>query len=113
MRFFTPGGGSVWRSIDYDVRDGRLWRWITTEYIYPDDSTFYWLNEHIHMYTAEFEPDGTGYVEFREKSRSDVDVARMTEAPVSGFWTDWPQFGNWDLLADPDYGLPPGGMPGR
>lgn len=62
------------------------------------------------MYTAEFEPDGNGYIEFKERSRRDVDVARMSEAPVSAFWMDWPEFGDWGRLADPDYGLPPGGI---
>ncbi|MBO3095619.1 hypothetical protein [Cellulomonas dongxiuzhuiae] len=113
VRFFTPGGGSIWRSTDYDAREGRLWRWITTEYVYPDDDTFHRQSESTHKYTAKFEPDGTGFVEFTDRSKPTVDVARMTEAPVSGFWMDWPQFGQWDLLADPDYGLPPGGMPGR
>lgn len=90
-----------------------MWRWITTEYVYPDDEAFHPEFESTHMYTARFEPDGTGSIEFREESQQTVDVARMTEAPVSGFWMDWPQFGEWDQLADPDHGLPPGGMPGR
>lgn len=113
VQFFTPGGGSIWRSTDYGAREGRLWRWVTTEYAYADDDAFHRRNEAVHKYTAKFEPDGTGFVEFKDKSKPTVDVARMSEAPVSGFWMDWPEFGHWDLLADPDYGLPPGGMPGR
>ena len=113
VRFFTPGGGSIWRSTDYDAREGRLWRWITRGYVYANDDTYHWQNQSTHMYTARFEPDGTGSVEFKDKAKPTVEVARMTEAPVSGFWMDWPQFGEWGLLADPDYGLPDGGMPGR
>lgn len=110
VRFFTPGG-SIWRSTDYDAREGRLWRWITTEYAYADDDSFHRQNESVHMYRAKFEPDGSGFVEFTDVAISTVEVARMTEAPVSGFWMDWPEFGEWDLLADPDYGVPPGGLP--
>lgn len=111
VRFFTPGGGSIWRSTDYDARAGRLWRWSTTEYVYADDEIFHRQSESTHKYTAQFEPDGTGFVEFTDRGKPTVDVARMTEAPVSGFWMDWPEFGEWDLLADPDYGLPHGGIP--
>lgn len=106
-RFFTPNGGSIEQSTDYDDRDGRLWRWITVRYLYPDDSRFYREFESVAMYTAEFEPDGTGHIDFEEKSKDTVDRARMTDAPVSGFWLDWPRFGQWEDLADRDYGVPP------
>jgi hypothetical protein len=105
--FFTPGGGSVEQSTDYDDRDGRLWRWITVRYVYPDDTRFHREFDSVAMYTAEFEPDGTGYVDFTEKSKDTVDRARMTDAPVSGFWLDWPEFGRWQDLTDRDYGVPP------
>ncbi len=106
-RFFTPGGGSIEQSTDYDARDGRLWRWITRRYVYPDDSRFYSRSECVAMYTAEFQPDGTGVIDFEEQAKDTVDRARMTDAPVSGFWLDRPEFGHWHDLADRDYGVPP------
>jgi hypothetical protein len=106
-RFFTPGGGSIEQTTDYDDRDGRLWRWITRRYLYPDDARFYGQSESVAMYTAEFDPDGTGYIDFTEKGKPAVDRARMTDAPVSDFWLEWPEFGRWDDLADRDYGVPP------
>lgn len=105
VRFFTPGSGSISREVDYDDRDGRLWRWITVEYTYPDDERFYRLGQSVRFDTAKLEPDGTGYVDFNDKSKETVDRARLTDAPVSGFWLDWPEFGQWDDLANPDYGL--------
>lgn len=111
VRFFTPGGGSIWREVDYDAREGRLWRWNTVEYVYPDDEHFYGQNKSTRIDIAKFEPDGTGYVDFNDKSKPTVDRARMTDAPVAGFWLDWPEFGHWQDLANPDYGLPPAGSP--
>jgi hypothetical protein len=106
VRFFTPAG-SIWRSTDYDVIDGRLWRWISRDYTYPDDARRYWRSESTFQIASQFRPDGTGTVDFIDHSKPDVDRARLTEAPVSGFWMDRPVFGQWDQLADPDYGIPP------
>lgn len=105
VQFFTPRGGSVWRTVDYDARDERLWRWITAEYTYADDDRFHPEFESVQTYTAKLEPDGTGYVDFNDKSKATVDRARLTDAPVAGFWLDWPEFGHWEDLANPDYGL--------
>ena len=66
VRFFTPGG-SVWRSTDYDVIDGRLWRWISVTYVYPDQENRYYEFQTLRKITEEFRPDGTGTVEFDEK----------------------------------------------
>ena len=107
VQFFTPGGGSIRRLIDYDARDGRLWRWITIDYVYPDDETFHEQFECRTMYTSSFEPDGTGTVDIDDKAKPMVDRARLTDAPVAGFWMGWPEFGHWDQLADPEYGVPP------
>jgi len=105
-QFFTPAG-SIWRSTDYDVVDGRLWRWISDDYTYPDDARRYVEFESTGHITATFRPDGTGTIDFIDHSKPDVDRARLTEAPVAGFWMDRPVFGQWDQLADPDYGIPP------
>lgn len=105
VRFYTRGGGSIWRSVDYDDRDGRLWRWTTTEYVHPDDERFYRQDQATRIAIAKLEPDGTGYVDFNDKSKATVDRARLTDAPVAGFWLDWPEFGHWEDLANPDYGL--------
>ena len=59
----------------------------------------------MQTYTAKLEPDGTGYVDLSDKSKATVDRARLTDAPVSGFWLDWPEFGHWEDLTNPDHGL--------
>lgn len=106
-RFFTPRGGSIEQSTDDDARDGRLWRWITRRYAYPDDVRFYSRSECVALYTAELQPDGTGFIDVKEKTKNTVDRARTTDAPVSGFWLDRPEFGHCRDLADPDDGVPP------
>ncbi len=98
--------GSVWRLIDYDARDGRLWRWKTVDYTYASDDRYYALNAPTQVITSKFEPDGTGYIDFDDKSKEVVDRARFESAPmVANFWMDWPEFGQWNGLTDPDYGF--------
>lgn len=103
VRFYTPGG-SIRRTITYDLRDGRYWRWTTTDYTYPDDTRAYRLGDAVSRVTSMFEPDGTGTVDLpRENER-----ATLEDAPVHGFWMDRPRFGHWDDLVDPEYGIPSG-----
>ena len=105
-QFFTPAG-SIWRSTDYDLIEGRLWRWITRDYTYPDDTRRYDQDESTMMIESAFRPDGTGTVDLDDPAKPDVDRAHLEDAPVSGFWMDRPAFGHWDQLADPEYGIPP------
>ena len=105
VQFFTPGG-SVSQSTDYDSINGRLWRWISRTFVYPDPDTRYLRSQCTSMITAEFRPDGTGKVQIDEGGEA-VPTARLTAAPVEGFWLDRPQFGDWSDLTNPDYGRPP------
>lgn len=105
VQFYTDAG-SIWRLIDYDVIDGRLWRWITADYIYPDDDRRHNFRDATQMVTSEFRPDGTGTIDIDDKSQPEVARARLTDAPVNGFWLDWPTFGDWEHLNDPEYGIP-------
>ena len=105
VQFFTPGG-SVWQLTDYDSIDGRLWRWITDTFVYPDQEAFYIQPQAVTKITAKFRPDGTGTVSFDERDGM-VNTARMTGSPVEGFWLDRPRFGDWADLTNPDYGRPP------
>ncbi len=106
VRFFTPGG-SNWRTTDYDVIDGRLWRWICWTYVYPDQDTRYRLTQATRVIKEEFLPDRTGSVQFDERDGL-LHKATFTDAPVDGFWLERPAFGDWTDLANPDYGVPTG-----
>ncbi|WP_182113858.1 MULTISPECIES: hypothetical protein [unclassified Actinotalea] len=105
VQFFTPGG-AVWRQIDYDDIDGRLWRWICITYVYPDDQTRYMRLQATRILTEEFRPDGTGRVKDDSKLEPNVDAYTLTNAPVGAFWMDRPDFGNWEGLTNPEYGVP-------
>lgn len=100
------GHGTILQIIDYDIRGDRLWRWTTTMYTYPSTDRFFRQTAAVARVTSQFEPDGTGVVEFDDTSDSQVRVARMSDAPVDGFWADWPVFGEWEPLTDPNYGAP-------
>ena len=105
VQFFTPGG-SVQRSTDYDVINGRLWRWISRTFVYPDPDNRYMRSQAVRKITEKFRPDGTGTVEFDEKDDGILHTARLTGAPVNGFWLDRPEFGDWSNLTNPEYGVP-------
>ena len=104
-QFFTPSR-SLWRLIDYNNIDGRLWRWITLDYSYPDDSRRYSQFECTALYTSVFNPDGTGVVKINDKSAPEISQTTVSDAPVDGFWLDFPQFGDWANLSNPEYGIP-------
>lgn len=106
--FFTPAG-TLYRQIDYIERDGRLWRETTLDYRYPDDENFY-LNglESLGHTIARFQPDGSGTVLYVESGNPVGEELQLRDAPVSGFWLDRPEFGDWSQLSDPTYGVPIG-----
>jgi hypothetical protein len=111
VQFYTDAG-STWRLIDYDLIDGRLWRSVTADYIYADDDRRHDFFEATQKVTSKFGPDGTGTIDIDDKSEPEVARARLSDAPVSGFWLDWPPFGQWDELSDPEYGIPSDPNPG-
>ncbi len=105
VEFFTPGG-SVWRSTDYDAIGERLWRWISVTYVYPDPDARHLRSQATRTIKEKFRPDGTGTVRFDEKDGM-LHTAKLTDAPVDGFWLDRPPFGDWGDLTNPEYGVPP------
>lgn len=104
VRFFTAGG-SIWRTIDYDEVDDRLWRWICVTFVYPDTESRYERNQAIRVVKEKFRPDRTGTVQFDERDGM-LHTAKITDAPVDGFWLDRPAFGDWSNLSNPEYGVP-------
>jgi len=105
VRFFHPSG-SLWRLIDYDNIGGRLFRWISVDYTYPDDARLYAEFECVMNVAATFRPDGTGIVTIDDKRQPNIQQATLDGAPVGGYWMNMPAFGHWGQLSDPEYGTP-------
>lgn len=104
--FYTPAG-TLYRQIDYTPRDGRLWRESTIDYQYPDDENHYLSGvESLGHTVARFEPNGDGTVLYVERGNPVGEQVDLHDAPVSGFWLDRPEFGDWSRLSDPMYGVP-------
>lgn len=104
--FFTPAG-TLYRQIDYVERDGRLWRETTLDYRYPDDESFYLSGlESLGHTIARFAPAGSGSVLYVESGNPVAEEVPLHDAPVTGFWLDRPEFGDWSRLSDPLYGVP-------
>jgi len=104
--FYTPAG-TLYRAIDYLPRDGRLWRDTTIDYQYPDRENYYLSGvESLGHTTARFSPDGSGTVRYVESGNPVGEEVQLRDVPVSGFWLDRPEFGDWSRLSDPMYGVP-------
>jgi hypothetical protein len=56
--------------------------------------------------TARFSPDGNGTVRYVESGNPVGEEVQLRDVPVSGFWLDRPEFGDWSRLSDPVHGLP-------
>lgn len=104
---FLNDHGSRVRSIDYDWREGRLWRWITTDFEYPEQCRRFRREHALRVTTATCEPDGRARAEIVDKSVSTdlKDVISFEDAPINGFWLDRPGFVSWADLVDPEYGV--------
>jgi hypothetical protein len=104
VQFFTPLG-TLWRLIDYDFVDARLWRWITVDYQYPSDSKHWQQNEFAREIETSVRPDGTGdftIVDTTDPTSTPTTSSVPIEVPVrDSYWLDRPAFGDWDRLADP------------
>jgi hypothetical protein len=102
--FYTPAG-SVWRRVDYRLIDGRLWRWIVTDWQYPDDDRLYSDSKALFRIKGRLDVDGTGYVDFFDEKVGKGNITKFRDYPFpAGYWMDPPQFGDWSRLADPDNG---------
>ena len=102
---FFNAAGSEWRAIDYKYIDGRLFKWIVREQTYPDDENYYKFDGATSYREATFLPDGHGSLGVDNKKPGEQPVlAEFRDIPVESYWLDVPAFGNWDQLADPDFG---------
>lgn len=96
---------SVWRLNDYSYIDGRLFRSKTTDYAYPDDERRYDLNESTAMRQLFLRPDGTGGATSDLKSAPVIQRAKVENYRTDNLWLDYPEFGQWEELADFNFGI--------
>ena len=101
------GKHSVWRLNDYQWLDGRLFRRVTVDYGYPDADRRYGLSECTAMRELVVLPDGSGHAVQDLKSEPTRLVAKFTDYRTYNLWIDYPEFGDWESLADPNFGIDP------
>ncbi|UZN03053.1 hypothetical protein [Cellulomonas sp. S1-8] len=107
VQLFTPGG-AVARSVDWDLVDGRLWRWVTVEYVYPDDHTPY-LESHATLeLTTTARPDGAASFSVRDEASGETHVTQFADVATDGYWLDVPVFGEWGPIVNATLGATPG-----
>ncbi len=102
VQLFTPGG-SVARSVDWDLVDGRLWRWVSSEWVYPDDDTRYRQAEATMMIQTSARPDGTASFSVRDES-GETHVTQFADVATDGYWLDVPDFGQWGPIVNATLG---------
>jgi len=102
VRFFDEHT-TLWRLVDWDNIDGRLWRWITYDYTYSSTGKQWSEKDSILTEKASVQTDGTGYVVTVDKStkpgrRLKTDFA---DRASGAYWLDYPKFGDWVGLSSP------------
>jgi len=104
---FLTQHGSIRRIVDYDNVDGRLFMGSVIDYTYPDDARWYAQYDCTQLFYGILKPDGTGFLTINDKSRPTVERLSIDQIDVSGNWLDYPAFGDWHVLLDPDFGARP------
>lgn len=101
--FFTLYN-TIWRQVDWNWIDGRLWRWTTVDYTYPTQDRKWRQGEATSTVQSTVLPDGTGHLltvdpaKPRDEQRHYADlIGRSSDT----YWLDRPVFGDWAALADP------------
>ena len=97
---FHDGQGSVWRAVDYQIVQGRLFRSNVVDLVYSSDQQRWEMDQAIRGVEVTVDTDGTCAVESWEAS-GDQKLTEISGLGVSGHWLDVPEFGDWDALADP------------
>lgn len=94
---------SVWRQIDWDLIDGRLWQWITVDYAYADDVQQWSEGDAVSSCYTKVNPDGSGWIRVLTRGPGPKRKvrARLSGRASSGRWVDLPDFGDWAELTRP------------
>ena len=95
---------TIWRQVDWDLIGGRLWRWITIDYSYPDQAQTWRHGDAISSVETHLWPDDTGKIVVHDRRTPRAEGCSVTQ--LSGrssdrYWLERPTFGDWDALADP------------
>lgn len=102
---FLDERGSLVRLIDYDVVEGRLWRWVTVDYVYRDAEQRWSRRDAVQKIETTVRPDGRGYLTTHDKtdpaSRRLTNTVEIVVPVKESYWLDWPAFGDWAGLATP------------
>lgn len=102
VRFFDKDT-TLWRLVDWDNVNGRLWRWITYDYTYPSSDQQWSEKDSVLTEKASVQSDGTGYVVSIDKTTKPGRRLKteFTNRGLDAYWIDYPRFGEWAELIEP------------
>lgn len=104
-QFFNQNG-TLLRLVDYAGTAGRLRRWVTIDYVYPDHSRRWRQRDTLLSADATINDDGLGWFTLLAKTdpaeRRPVRTTMEIKVPIpDSWWLERPSFGDWAALADP------------
>lgn len=114
MRVYTGDGafrvqhynaaGSISRVTGFRRYDGRLFHDEVIDFFYPDQENRYDQSESTAHVTAYIKPNGTSKVISTNVEPGKETVEEYRGVPIDSYWAERPVFGDWEKLADPNYG---------
>src|SRR5690606_8582973 len=114
MRVYTGDGsftvqhynaaGSISRITGFRLYDGRLFHDEVIDYFYPDQERRYKQFHATAHVTAYIKPDGTSKVISTNVEPGKETLEEYRGVPIDSYWAERPVFGEWEKLADPNYG---------
>ena len=97
---FLNDAMSIVEVITYKTVDGRLFKWISVNYEYPDETTKYELDESTMIVKGKTSPSGDGLLTINDKSKPTVEKVSFRDVPVDDRWLPIPTFGDWRNLTN-------------
>jgi hypothetical protein len=95
---FLNDAASIVEVITYKTVDGRLFKWISVNYEYPDETTKYELDESTIIVKGKTSPSGDGLLTVNDKSKPTVEKISFRDVPTDDLWLPVPKFGEWANL---------------
>lgn len=97
---------SLVAAVDYtEMPDGRLFASRRVDHAYRGARRRRSPAESTRDTRADYAPDGSARFHVQERGGRGARSTVVEGLDVSGLWVAWPEFGDWDTLADPERGI--------
>jgi hypothetical protein len=98
--------GSLLRESSYLPVGLRLFRTQITDWLYPDDRQRWLMYQALVVRTLTIDPSGTMSIVHRSPGNPTFERETVALDDPSGLWLEFPEFGHWEDILNPEHGLP-------